>query len=205
MAQTVGEGAYEVNETASAMDIVRCFWVGDDPLMIAYHDREWGTPCHDDRKLFELLMLDVNQAGLSWSLIIRRREAFRRAFDGWDPERIARYEAADLERLLADPGIIRNRLKIAAAVRNARAFLEVQREHGSFDCYLWSFVGGRPIRHTGLTSGTIPASTAESDVLSKDLKQRGFTFVGSTVVYAFMQSVGLVDDHVPECFRYQGA
>jgi len=194
-----------VNETANAVEIERCFWVGDDPLMIAYHDQEWGTPCHDDRKLFELLMLDVNQAGLSWSLIIRKREALRRAFDGWDPERIARYGQADLERLLADPGIIRNRLKIAAAVHNARAFLEVQRERGSFDSYLWSFVGGRPIRHPGLTRETIPDRTAESDGLSKDLKQRGFTFVGSTVVYAFMQSVGLVDDHLPECFRYQGS
>jgi DNA-3-methyladenine glycosylase I len=150
-------------------------------------------------------MLDVNQAGLSWSLMIRKRMAFWRAFEGWDPERIARYGEADLERLLADPGIIRNRLKIAAAVRNARAFLEVQRERGSFDRYLWSFVGGRPIRRPGLTRETIPARTAESDVLSKDLKQRGFAFVGSTVVYAFMQSVGLVDDHLPECFRYQGA
>ena len=194
-----------VNETANATETERCFWVGDDPLMIAYHDQEWGTPCHDDRRLFELLMLDVNQAGLSWSLIIRKREAFRRAFEGWDPERIARYGQADLERLLADPGIIRNRLKIAAAVRNARAFLELQRERGSFDSYLWSFVGGRPIRHPGLTRETIPARTAESDALSKDLKQRGFTFVGSTVVYAFMQSVGLVDDHLPECFRYQGS
>src|SRR5947207_4192480 len=124
MARTVGEGAYGVNEVASAVDIVRCFWVGDDPLMIAYHDEEWGTPYHDDRKLFELLMLDVNQAGLSWSLIIRKREAFRRAFEGWDPERIAGYGEVDLERLLADPGIIRNRLKVAAAVRNARAFLD---------------------------------------------------------------------------------
>ena len=194
-----------VNETANATETERCFWVGDDPLMIAYHDQEWGTPCHDDRRLFELLMLDVNQAGLSWSLIIRKREAFRRAFEGWDPERIARYGQADLERLLADPGIIRNRLKIAAAVHNARAFLEVRRERGSFDSYLWSFVGGRPIRHPGLTRETIPARTAESDALSKDLKQRGFTFVGSTVVYAFMQSVGLVDDHLPECFRYRGS
>ena len=194
-----------VNETLNAVELERCFWVGDDPLMIAYHDQEWGTPCHDDRKLFELLMLDVNQAGLSWSLIIRKREAFRRAFEGWDPERIARYGQADLERLLADPGIIRNRLKIAAAVHNARAFLEVQRERGSFDSYLWSLVSGRPIRHPGLTRETIPARTAESDALSKDLKQRGFTFVGSTVVYAFMQSVGLVDDHLPECFRYRGS
>ena len=194
-----------VNETLNAVELERCLWVGDDPLMIAYHDQEWGTPCHDDRKLFELLMLDVNQAGLSWSLIIRKREAFRRAFEGWDPERIARYGQADLERLLADPGIIRNRLKIAAAVHNARAFLELQRERGSFDSYLWSFVGGRPIRHPGLTRETIPARTAESDALSKDLKQRDFTFVGSTIVYAFMQSVGLVDDHLPECFRYQGS
>jgi DNA-3-methyladenine glycosylase I len=180
----------------------RCFWTGSDPLMIAYHDEEWGTPCHDDRRLFELLMLDVNQAGLNWSLILRKRQEFRRAFDDWDPELVARYEEADLERLMADPGIIRNRLKIAAAVRNGRALLEVQREQGSFDRYVWSFVGGQPIRHPDLTPGTIPARTAESDALSKDLKQRGFSFVGSTSVYAFMQSAGLVDDHLPNCFRY---
>jgi DNA-3-methyladenine glycosylase I len=183
----------------------RCFWVGTDPLMIAYHDEEWGTPCHDDRKLFELLMLDVNQAGLSWSLILRRREDYRRAFDGWDASRVAQYDEHDIQRLLADPGIIRNRLKILAAVRNSRAFLDVQRDEGSFNGYLWSFVGGSPIRRPGLTRETIPAKTPESDALSKDLKRRGFTFVGSTIVYAFMQSAGLVDDHLPGCFRYVGA
>jgi DNA-3-methyladenine glycosylase I len=182
----------------------RCFWVGSDPLMIAYHDDEWGTPCHDDRKLFELLMLDVNQAGLSWSLVLRKREGYRRAFDGWDAKKVAEYDENDLARLLADPGIIRNRLKIQAAVRNARALLDVQRDEGSFDRYLWSFVGGQPLRQHGMTRESIPARTPESDALSKDLKRRGFTFVGSTVVYAFMQSVGLVDDHLPDCYRYAG-
>jgi DNA-3-methyladenine glycosylase I len=193
-----------MNKMSLQPELSRCFWVGTDPLMMAYHDEEWGTPCHDDRRLFELLMLDVNQAGLSWSLILKRREAFRRAFDDWDPQRVAHYGEADVARLLADPGIIRNRLKVAAAVQNAQALLQLQQQEGSFDHFLWSFVGGRPIRHPGLTPQTIPARTPESDALSKDLKQRGFTFVGSTAVYAFMQSVGLVDDHLPECFRYAG-
>jgi DNA-3-methyladenine glycosylase I len=172
--------------------------------MIAYHDDEWGVPSHDDRHLFELLMLDVNQAGLSWTTILRKRENFRRAYDGFDPNLVARYDEADLQRLLNDPGIVRNRLKVRAAVQNARAFLAVQRQEGSFERYVWTFVGGQTIRRPGLTRETIPASTPESDALSKDLKRRGFTFVGSTIVYAFMQSAGLVDDHLPGCFRYQG-
>jgi DNA-3-methyladenine glycosylase I len=181
----------------------RCPWVGSDPLMVAYHDQEWGVPCHDDRELFERLLLEGFQAGLSWSTILRKREAFRRAFDGFDPLRVAAYGQADIDRLLADPGIVRNRLKVAAAVRNARSFLAVQAELGSFDRYVWSFVGGSPLRRLArpTTLAEIPATTPESDALSKDLKRRGFTFVGSTICYAFMQSAGLVDDHVQGCFR----
>ena len=186
------------------LTVPRCWWAGTDPLYQRYHDEEWGVPCHDDRDLFERLMLEVNQAGLSWITILRKREGFRAAFDGFDPEKIARYGDEDVARLLADAGIVRNRLKVQAAITNARAFLEVQRAESSFDRYAWGFVDGRPIRHPGLTPSTIPAHTPESDALSKDLKRRGFTFVGTTVVYAFMQSVGMVDDHLPECFRYQG-
>jgi DNA-3-methyladenine glycosylase I len=181
----------------------RCEWTGDDPLMVAYHDGEWGAPCHDDRELFERLMLEGFQAGLSWATILKKREHFRRAFDGWDPERVAAYGDAEVSRLLADPGIVRNRLKVLAAVRNAQAFLEIGRERGGFDAYVWSFVGGVPLvrdpRPAGLSD--IPGRTSESDALSKDLKRRGFTFVGSTICYAFMQSVGMVDDHTQGCFR----
>lgn len=184
-------------------DLPRCPWAGRDPLMIAYHDEEWGVPCYDDGALFERLVLETFQAGLSWSTILRKRENFRRAFGGFDPERIARYEQADLDRLLADPGIVRNRLKIAATVRNAEAFLAVQREHGSFSAYLWRWVDQVPLLHPiGYTQATLPAHTAHSDALSKDLKRRGFTFVGTTIVYAFMQSVGMVDDHVLGCFKF---
>jgi DNA-3-methyladenine glycosylase I len=181
----------------------RCFWAGRDPLYVAYHDQEWGVPCHDDCQLFEMLILEGAQAGLSWSTILKKRARYRQVFDDFDPARVARYDERDVERLLADPGIVRNRLKVRAAIKNAQAFLAVQREYGSFDAYLWPFVGGQPLRRAGLTRGTIPARTAESDALSKDLKKRGFTFVGSTIVYAFMQAVGLVDDHLPECFKYQ--
>jgi DNA-3-methyladenine glycosylase I len=183
----------------------RCFWAGNDPLYIAYHDDEWGRPCHDDRQLFELLILEGAQAGLSWSTILKKRARYRQVFDGFDPARVARYGQPDVERLLADPGIVRNRLKVRAAIKNAQAFLDVQREFGSFDAYLWSFVGGQPLRRAGLTREAIPARTAESDALSRDLKRRGFSFVGSTIVYAYMQAVGLVDDHLPECFKYQGS
>lgn len=181
----------------------RCAWAGDDPLMVGYHDREWGAPVHDDRTHFEFLILEGAQAGLSWSTVLRKREAYRRAFGGFDPERVARYSAARVERLLQDPGIIRNRLKVEAAVKNARAFLEVQGEFGSFDAYAWRFVGGRPKINRWTTIRQVPATSSESDAFSKDLKQRGFRFVGSTIVYAHMQAVGMVNDHLVGCFRYR--
>ena len=180
----------------------RCFWAGDDPQMIDYHDREWGVPLHDDRALFELLVLEGAQAGLSWSTILRKRENYRAAFDRFDAAKIARYTEKRVATLMADAGIVRNRLKIGAAVGNARAFLEVQRECGSFDAYIWSFVDGRPIRNRRRGKGDVPATTKESDAMSKDLQHRGFRFVGSTICYAFMQSAGLVNDHVVNCFRY---
>ncbi len=191
-----------MTEDRSGASLPRCPWAGTDPLMVAYHDHEWGVPCHDDRELFERLILEGFQAGLSWATILRKREAFRRAFAGFDPERVAAFGPADADRLLADPGIVRNRLKIAAATRNAEAFLAVQQELGSFDRYVWSFVGGAPLRRAiPPTWAEVPATTAESDALSKDLKRRGFAFVGSTICYAFMQSVGMVDDHIEGCFR----
>jgi len=182
---------------------VRCEWVaGADPLYLAYHDVEWGTPSHDDTHLFEMLVLEGAQAGLSWSTILRKREGYRRAFAGFDAAKVARFTPAKIERLLADPGIVRNRLKVESAVNNAARVLEVRRELGSLDAYLWSFVDGRPIvgRWTGIAD--IPASTPESVAMSKDLKHRGFRFVGPTVCYAFMQACGLVNDHVVGCFRY---
>ncbi len=182
--------------------IPRCDWAGTDPLMQAYHDTEWGVPCRDDGDLFERLMLECFQAGLSWATILRKRRNFASAFESWDPRRIAAYDPDDIARLLADPGIIRNRLKIAAAIRNAQSFLCVQEAFGSFDQYLWSFVGGEPLRREPpATMAEVPAHTRESDALSQDLKRRGFTFVGTTICYAFMQSVGMVDDHVRGCFR----
>jgi DNA-3-methyladenine glycosylase I len=180
----------------------RCPWCGDDPLYVAYHDEEWGVPQHDERVLFEFLILEGAQAGLSWLTILRKRENYRKAFDGFDAERIARYGESDVARLLADPGIVRNRLKIAAAIANARAFLEVQREFGSFDDYLWRFVDGRPIRNAWQSMAELPATSAVSDALSKDLRHRGFKFVGSTICYALMQAVGLVNDHLAGCFRH---
>jgi DNA-3-methyladenine glycosylase I len=192
-----------MDHPAPDLSLPRCFWAGSDPLMVAYHDEEWGVPCHDDRALFERLLLEGFQAGLSWSTILRKRETFRRAFDNFDPERVARYGLADTERLLADPGIVRNRLKIAGAVQNAGAFLAIQHEAGSFDAYAWSFVDGHTLRHpVGYMRDTIPARTPESDALSRDLKRRGFTFVGSTICYAFMQSTGMVDDHLHDCFKF---
>ena len=177
----------------------RC-WQSDNPLMQAYHDREWGVPVRDDRELFERLLLECFQAGLSWETILNKRESFRKAFEGFDPRRVATYTDADQRRLLADAGIVRNRSKIDAAIGNAQAFLMLQKEFGSFAAYVWRFVDGKPLRriHSG---GRMPASTSESDALSKDLKQRGFRFVGSTIVYAFMQSVGLVNDHQPPCWK----
>lgn len=182
-------------------DLVRCAWAGTDPLMIAYHDHEWGVPTRDERELFERLLLEGFQAGLSWQTILRKRENFRRAFDGFDPVRIANYGEDDVARLLADPGIVRNRLKVRAATTNARAFLRLQDETGPFADYLTAFASdpGPYRRPTQLSE--VPATTPESDALSKDLKRRGFTFVGSTICYAFMQSIGLVDDHLTTCFR----
>jgi DNA-3-methyladenine glycosylase I len=180
-------------------EIHRCRWAGSD-LSIAYHDREWGVPAHDDRTLFEFLILEGAQAGLSWEIILRKRENYRAAFDDFDPQRVAKYEQRKLAKLLGDEGIIRNRLKIDAAVRNARAFLEIQKEFGSFDTYVWRFVKGRTIKRK--RGAPLQTTTAQSDALSEDLKRRGFKFVGSTICYSFMQAVGLVNDHEVGCFRY---
>ena len=183
----------------------RCGWSGTDPHYIEYHDKEWGIPVHDDRKLFEMLILEGAQAGLSWSTILHKRENYRKAFDRFDAKRIARYDSRKVKALLGNEGIVRNKLKIAATIGNAKAFLAVQKEFGSFDIYLWRFVGGKPKRNSPKSLKNIPASTPESDALSKDLKARGFNFVGSTICYAFMQAVGMVDDHVVSCFRKHGA
>jgi DNA-3-methyladenine glycosylase I len=180
----------------------RCAWAVT-PLSIAYHDREWGVPVHDDRVLFEFLVLEGAQAGLSWETILRKREGYRRAFAGFDPARVARFTAARRRRLLADEGIVRNRLKIGSAVTNAAAFLEIQREHGSFDRWLWDFAGGRPLVNRRRRQRRLPARTALSDALSRELKRRGFRFVGTTICYAFMQAVGIVNDHLTDCFRYE--
>jgi DNA-3-methyladenine glycosylase I len=182
----------------------RCNW-GDKggELMIAYHDTEWGVPVHDDRKQFEFLTLESAQAGLSWLTVLRKRDNYRRAFADFDPQKVARFTAKRIEKLLADPGIIRNRLKVTAAVTNARCFLEVQDEFGTFDKYIWSFVDGRPKLNKLRHMKELPATSKESDALSKDLKSRGFKFVGSTIVYAHMQAVGMVNDHLVDCFRYK--
>jgi DNA-3-methyladenine glycosylase I len=182
----------------------RCSWVKvDDTLMREYHDREWGVPTHDDRTHFEFLVLEAAQAGLSWSIVLKKRDGYRRAFSQFDPAKVARYSAARIDKLTAEPGIIRNRLKIAAAVNNARAFLTVQKEYGSFDAYCWQFVDGRPRQNRWKSLRQIPATTAESDAFSRDLKRRGFSFVGSTVIYAHMQAVGMVNDHLIDCYRYR--
>ncbi|RIK72332.1 DNA-3-methyladenine glycosylase I [candidate division KSB1 bacterium] len=181
----------------------RCEWCGDDPLYVAYHDEEWGVPVHDDRRLFEMLILEGAQAGLSWSTILKKRENYRKAFNRFDARKIAKYDKAKIAKLLADPGIVRNRLKIAATVQNARAFLEVQKEFGSFDRYIWQFVGGKPKQNRWKSLKEIPAKTAASDAMSKDLKKRGFSFVGSTICYAFMQAVGMANDHITTCFRHR--
>jgi len=182
----------------------RCGWATKSglPGYVTYHDREWGVPAHDDRVLFEFLLLEGAQAGLSWATILKKRAAYRRAFSAFDPEKVARYDTRRVAALLADDGIVRNRLKIAGAVRNARAFLAVQREFGSFERYVWTFVGGTPRQNRWRTLARVPARTAESDALSRDLRRRGFTFVGSTICYAFMQAVGLVNDHLVTCFRH---
>ncbi len=182
---------------------VRCSWATGE-LMIRYHDEEWGAPAHDDRTLFEFLILEGAQAGLSWSTILNKRENYRRAFEGFDPKRVAGYDRRKISQLLRDPGIVRNKLKIASAIANAKAFLRVQEEFGSFDRYIWQFVHGKPRLNSPRSLKQVPARTPESDAMSKDLKRRGFNFVGSTICYAFMQAVGLVNDHMVDCFRYPG-
>ena len=181
----------------------RCPWCGDDPLYVTYHDTEWGVPVHDDRRLFEALILEGAQAGLSWITVLRKRENYRRAFAEFDPERIVRYGPDDIARLMANPGIVRNRLKINSTVINARAFLDVQNEFGNYDAYLWRFVDGRPLHHKRHTLASVPATSAASVALSKDLLRRGFKFVGSTICYAMMQSVGMVNDHLTSCYRHK--
>ena len=182
----------------------RCPWVNvDDRLLREYHDREWGVPTHDDRTHFEFLILEGAQAGLSWSIVLKKREGYRKAFSQFDPEKVARYSEARIDKLTTDPGIVRNRMKIASAVKNAQAFLVVQEEFGSFDAYCWRFVNGRPRQNRWRFLRQIPATTAESDAFSRDLKRRGFSFVGSTVIYAHMQAIGMVNDHVIDCLRYR--
>jgi DNA-3-methyladenine glycosylase I len=181
----------------------RCRWApADDPLYLAYHDTEWGVPLHDDRRLFEFLILEGAQAGLSWSTILHKRQNYRKAFARFDPKKVAKFTKRDVARLMRDSGIVRNRLKIESSISNANAFLEVKKEFGTFDRYIWSFVGGRP-KKNHWKSGQVPASTAESDAMSKDLKKRGFRFVGSTICYAFMQATGMVNDHSTTCFRHK--
>ena len=183
-------------------NVSRCRWATTE-LSIPYHDTEWGVPLHDDQRLFEFLILEGAQAGLSWETILRKRETYRKAFDDFDPERVARYTPKKCERLMADPGIVRNRLKIDSAVTNARAFLDVRNAFGSFDAYIWRFVDGKPLVNKFRALGDVPASTPQSDAMSKDLKKRGFRFVGSTICYAFMQATGMVNDHAMTCFRYR--
>jgi DNA-3-methyladenine glycosylase I len=183
--------------------VKRCGWAASGALEIAYHDEEWGVPVHDDRRLFEFLILEGAQAGLSWSTILKKRDAYRRAFDDFDPALVVRYDSRRRRALLGNEGIVRNRLKIEATITNAAAFLEVQREFGSFDAYLWRFVDGRPVQNAWSMARQVPASTVRSDALSKDLKQRGFRFVGTTICYAFMQAVGIVNDHTVDCFRWR--
>ena len=185
------------------MSKVRCAWCGDDPLYQAYHDNEWGVPLYDDQSLFEFLILEGAQAGLSWITVLRKRENYRAAFDGFDVARIARYDAGKMAQLLQNPGIIRNRLKVESAVTNARKFLEVQAEFGSFSAFIWRFVDGKPKQNARRSLADIPASTPESDAMSKELKRRGFKFVGSTICYAHMQATGMVNDHTTDCFRHK--
>ena len=182
--------------------IVRCPWCGSDPLYISYHDHEWGVPLHDERRLFEMLTLEGAQAGLSWLTILRKREGYRRAFAGFDPQAVAEFGEADVARLLADPGIVRNRLKVASTISNARAVLEVQARYGSLDAFLWGFVDGAPIRNSWRSMSEIPASTPLSDAMSRELKRHGFRFAGTTICYAHMQATGMVNDHLTGCFRY---
>ena len=184
------------------MGVVRCAWAGADPLYQRYHDEEWGVPVHDERTLFEFLVLEGAQAGLSWITILKKRESYREAFADFDPERVARFRKPRIEKLLKNPGIVRNRLKVESAVTNAQAFLAVQDEHGGFDPFIWRFIGGKPRKNAWKSLAEVPATTPGSDAMSKELKRRGFKFVGSTICYAYMQAVGMVDDHVVGCFRH---
>lgn len=192
-----------LRRTRAATALARCPWPGADPLYLAYHDREWGTPVHDDQRLFEMLVLEGAQAGLSWITILRKRERYREVFGGFDPRRVARFTPSRVARLLADPGIVRNRQKVESAVNNARRALEVAGEFGSLDVYLWRFVGGRPIVNAWRSMAEVPARTRESDQMSRDLAARGFRFVGPTICYAFMQATGMVNDHLVSCFRHE--
>ncbi len=185
------------------MNVHRCVWCGNDPLYIKYHDEEWGVPLHDDRKLFEMLNLEGAQAGLSWITILRKRKNYKKAFDNFNPKRIVEYDAKKVKQLLANEGIVRNRLKIAATISNAKAFLEIQKEFGSFDNYIWQFVGNKPVINKRKSIKDIPPMTPESDAMSKDLKKRCFRFVGPTICYAFMQACGMVNDHEVKCWRYK--
>ena len=189
------------DEVSQEAKIRRCAWAGNE-LSIRYHDEEWGVPVHDDRILFEFLILEGAQAGLSWNTVLQKRDRYRQVFDNFDAKKVARYDARKVRQLLADPGIIRNRLKIAAAIQNAKTFLAVQKEFGSFDAYLWQFVGGKPKQNSRRSPKEVPARAPESDTMSKDLLKRGFKFVGSTICYAMMQAIGMVNDHVVGCFRY---
>lgn len=181
----------------------RCPWPGNDPLMIKYHDKEWGVPLHNDRKLFEFLVLDAFQAGLNWKIVLHKRKNFEKAFDNFNPNKIAKYDEKDFQRLIKDAGIIRNKLKIQATITNAQKFLEIKDEYGSFDKYIWQFTNCKTIKNKCKTLKDIPATSPESDAMSKDLKKRGFKFVGSTICYAFMQAAGMVNDHLVDCFRYK--
>jgi DNA-3-methyladenine glycosylase I len=196
-------GGQNLQYMSKTSKVKRCAWAGTHPLYVAYHDREWGVPQHNSRKLFEFLILEGAQAGLSWLTILKKRQNYRRAFDRFDPVRIANYKAADIKRLMSDAGIVRNRLKIAATIDNARAYPEIKREFGSFDKYIWSFVEGKPIVNRFKTMRQLPAKTELSERMSKALKRRGFRFVGSTICYAFMQAVGMVNDHTTDCFRHK--
>jgi DNA-3-methyladenine glycosylase I len=190
-------------DRGSAREVIRCAWAGTDPLYVAYHDEEWGVPVHDDRRWFEMLILEGAQAGLSWITILRKRDAYRRAFDGFDPARVARYDSRRIAKLLADPGIVRNRMKVESTVDNARRILEVRKELGSLAAYLWGLVDGAPVVNRRKAIGEIPAQTPASKAMSRELKRRGFRFVGPTTCYAFMQATGMVNDHTIDCFRYR--
>jgi DNA-3-methyladenine glycosylase I len=199
----IANGMINATKKREKLMIIRCEWAGDDPLMKNYHDEEWGVPKRDDRRLFEDLVLDGAQAGLSWMTILRKRGNYREAFDNFDPAKVAAYDEIKIEELLQNPGIIRNRQKINSAIKNAKAFLKVQEEFGSFDAYIWGFVGGKPIQNNWQTMSELPAKTELSETISKDLKKRGFSFVGPTITYAFMQAIGIVNDHTVDCFRYR--